>query len=480
MSCRELCDVFAHDGPTKLEAYNLDDVLKKPAGGNGGAGALPDFYALPQLPEELASRPWKNDPEYFKKVYILALALTKMTLHAKSGGNIEVMGMLVGKIVAHGIVVMDVYQLPVEGTETRVNAQAEGYEYMVQFSEALREGGARSEHIVGWYHSHPGYGCWLSGIDVSTQALNQGFQDPYLALVVDPVKTLKHHKVEIGAFRTYPEGYKRKKDTSVDVHQKDLPVGKRKDFGVHADRYYLLDIELFSNAADAALIPRLLASDDNVLTHVMVDTCNSTEGTSTALKDDHLNRMAHLTRQVTAQSVRQIPSGPRYRQCRKYDQGFAKMITQKVVKTDTFVKLNRLSAIVEDSVMVDPYEDRGSGYDDADDESDLERKSNPMSDGDDVLVDLNLAFDDGDDESSSSTINTARVVELRRELKRKSQIRLRIRGPDPTQAPWNKGAYNYYKELNSMWTALKDPVTAVANKEMKELLTMEVQNRLFD
>jgi hypothetical protein len=22
---------------------------------------------------------------------------------------------------------------------------------------------------VGWYHSHPGYGCWLSGIDVGTQ-----------------------------------------------------------------------------------------------------------------------------------------------------------------------------------------------------------------------------------------------------------------------------------------------------------------------
>ena len=22
--------------------------------------------------------------------------------------------------------------------------------------------------VIGWYHSHPGYGCWLSGIDVST------------------------------------------------------------------------------------------------------------------------------------------------------------------------------------------------------------------------------------------------------------------------------------------------------------------------
>jgi 26S proteasome regulatory subunit N11 len=23
--------------------------------------------------------------------------------------------------------------------------------------------------VVGWYHSHPGFGCWLSGVDVNTQ-----------------------------------------------------------------------------------------------------------------------------------------------------------------------------------------------------------------------------------------------------------------------------------------------------------------------
>ena len=34
----------------------------------------------------------------------------------------------------------------------------------------------RLEHAVGWYHSHPGYGCWLSGIDVSTQKLHQKFE----------------------------------------------------------------------------------------------------------------------------------------------------------------------------------------------------------------------------------------------------------------------------------------------------------------
>ena len=41
--------------------------------------------------------------------------------------------------------------------------------------------------VDGDSHSHPGYGCWLSGIDVSTQLQNQQFQDPWVAVVVFPL-----------------------------------------------------------------------------------------------------------------------------------------------------------------------------------------------------------------------------------------------------------------------------------------------------
>ena len=58
---------------------------------------------------------------------------------------------------------------------------------------------------MGWYHSHPGYGCWLSGIDVGTQHTQQVHMDPFLAIVIDPHRTIAAGKVEIGAFRTYPE-----------------------------------------------------------------------------------------------------------------------------------------------------------------------------------------------------------------------------------------------------------------------------------
>ena len=62
-----------------------------------------------------------------------------MVMHARSGGNLEVMGLLLGKVDANVMVVMDSFALPVEGTETRVNAQAQGYEYMTAYIEAAKQ-----------------------------------------------------------------------------------------------------------------------------------------------------------------------------------------------------------------------------------------------------------------------------------------------------------------------------------------------------
>jgi proteasome lid subunit RPN8/RPN11 len=31
----------------------------------------------------------------------------------------------------------------------------------------------RPEVVVGWYHSHPGFGCWLSGVDINTQQVTR-------------------------------------------------------------------------------------------------------------------------------------------------------------------------------------------------------------------------------------------------------------------------------------------------------------------
>lgn len=67
-------------------------------------------------------------------------------MHAKSGGNLEIMGMLQGKIVGNTFIVLDAFALPVEGTETRVNAQAEAYEFMIDFFESNKVMELYSEH----------------------------------------------------------------------------------------------------------------------------------------------------------------------------------------------------------------------------------------------------------------------------------------------------------------------------------------------
>jgi len=195
--------------------------------------------------------PWKKDPHYFKFCKISAIALIKMVIHARSGVPYEIMGLMQGKVVGDALVIMDAFALPVQGTETRVNAGNEALEYMVQYTEESKKVG-RPEHAIGWYHSHPGYGCWLSGIDVSTQMTNQQFQDPFVAVVIDPNRTISAGRVDIGAFRTYPENYT-PPDASSSEYQ-SIPLNKIEDFGVHANQYYPLEVQVFKSSLDTELL----------------------------------------------------------------------------------------------------------------------------------------------------------------------------------------------------------------------------------
>lgn len=201
----------------------------------------------------VAEGKWKTEPQYFKKCRISAVALLKMVMHARSGGTIEVMGLLQGKIEGDTMIIMDSFALPVEASETRVNAQAEAFEYIVQYLGLIEQVG-RNEPAIGWYHSHPSYGCWLSGIDVATQKLQQK-QGPWVAVVVDPIRTVSSGKVELGAFRTYPENYK--PPDSGTSQWESIPAEKIEDFGVHANQYYKLDVSYFKSSLDEQLLTLL-------------------------------------------------------------------------------------------------------------------------------------------------------------------------------------------------------------------------------
>ena len=213
-------------------------------------------FNLEENKKNTQDRPWKEDPHHFKYVRISAVALIKMVMHARSGGDIEVMGLMLGYVEHETFIVTDALRLPVEGTETRVNAQSEADEYMVKYLERSRQVG-QLENAVGWYHSHPGYGCWLSGIDVETENTQQSFSDPFLAVVIDPLRTISAGKVEIGAFRTYPVGYKPEGQDSMGEGMAAVPMAKAADFGAHANRYYSLEVLHYKSSLDSKLLEAL-------------------------------------------------------------------------------------------------------------------------------------------------------------------------------------------------------------------------------
>ena len=49
------------------------------------------------------------------------------------------MGLMQGKIDGSTIIIMDAFALPVEGTETRVNAADEANEYMVTYQTTIEQ-----------------------------------------------------------------------------------------------------------------------------------------------------------------------------------------------------------------------------------------------------------------------------------------------------------------------------------------------------
>jgi len=210
-------------------------------------------YSDKEHREVLGASPWTKDPHYFSLCKVSAVALLKMLIHAHSGGNIEVMGLMLGKIDETTMIIHDVFALPVEGTETRVNAHTQAYEYMSKFVND-KQHVQRLENAIGWYHSHPGYGCWLSGIDVGTQSLHQQFEEPYVAIVVDPVRTKSTGKVNIGAFRTFPKGFV---PSGEEAEYQSIPMEKIEDFGVHANQYYQLEVEIFTTQTDENMLKSL-------------------------------------------------------------------------------------------------------------------------------------------------------------------------------------------------------------------------------
>jgi len=132
-------------------------------------------------------------------IQISSLALLKMLKHGRAGVPMEVMGLMLGSFIDEFTVrVIDVFAMPQSGTG--VSVEAVDPVFQTNMMDMLKMTG-RPEIVVGWYHSHPGFGCWLSGVDVNTQQSFESLNKRAVAVVIDPIQSVKG-KVVIDAFRS--------------------------------------------------------------------------------------------------------------------------------------------------------------------------------------------------------------------------------------------------------------------------------------
>mmetsp|Transcript_6877 Transcript_6877/g.20255 ORF Transcript_6877/g.20255 Transcript_6877/m.20255 type:complete len:317 (-) Transcript_6877:75-1025(-) len=164
--------------------FNLQRLLGNIPGMGGGGGGQPEQdTALPDTAEQ---------------VYISSLALLKMLKHGRAGVPMEVMGLMLGEFIDdYTIRVVDVFSMPQSGNS--VSVEAVDPVFQTKMLDMLKQTG-RPEMVVGWYHSHPGFGCWFSGTDVNTQQSFEQLNPRAVGVVVDPIQSVKG-KVVIDCFR---------------------------------------------------------------------------------------------------------------------------------------------------------------------------------------------------------------------------------------------------------------------------------------
>ena len=165
-----------------------------------------DFATIP-IPTEYIDTAIDGIPEehigYIHEkvdVYLTESVVEKIIAHCilYADRKLECMGFMLGDRFKWGqkeySVVKDVVTTDLDTTAVSVRFKREGFAKLFAQLEKLDY----DYIIVGWYHSHPGYSCFLSDTDIETQ--RRMFKNPHQAAVVcDPVR------MELKAFKMVDE-----------------------------------------------------------------------------------------------------------------------------------------------------------------------------------------------------------------------------------------------------------------------------------
>lgn len=147
-----------------------------------------------------------NSKKELGKVIIEKLALQNALSHVAEYGNFrlsrwkwkEVYGLLIGKLKRNELIVENAFPMT-HGSAIFVEFKKEHYILAAQINDIIAE---FDEFFVGWYHSHPGLGFFLSGTDTLTHL---GFQDvnPYAIAIVFDHKEIEREKTAFKIFRLH-------------------------------------------------------------------------------------------------------------------------------------------------------------------------------------------------------------------------------------------------------------------------------------
>jgi 26S proteasome regulatory subunit N11 len=122
--------------------------------------------------------------------------------------KLEVMGLLLGEVRTwqgqEYVLIRDIVTTDLDATSVSVKFDNQGFEKLF----ASLDDAGFDYVVVGWYHSHPGYGCFLSETDVKTHG--DIFVSPHqVAIVIDPLNfnieafLLRNNIGEIHQFKVY-------------------------------------------------------------------------------------------------------------------------------------------------------------------------------------------------------------------------------------------------------------------------------------
>lgn len=136
-------------------------------------------------------------------VYIKQSAVDKAEEYFASlaSQRLEGMGLLIGVNCEHNgksfVMVNEFMTTDTASTAVSVRFSSSAFE---KLSQQLKS--KVGDFVVGWVHSHPAYGCFLSSTDVSTQRrfFNEDF---HVAAVFDPLRTEKFGHLGAMAKRFY-------------------------------------------------------------------------------------------------------------------------------------------------------------------------------------------------------------------------------------------------------------------------------------